>query len=153
MSTRPSALQDHLGYWLRLISHEVSGSFARRVESQGVSVAQWVVLRLLFDRKDCSLVELTEAVGIDKGAVSRMIDRLIKLGWVRREASAKSRREIVLSLTPKAIALVPRLAREADRNDEAFFGVLSAADRSHLHRIIRHLAATHLPDAGKPPLH
>jgi hypothetical protein len=40
-----ASLESHLGYWLRAVSNQVSGAFAARVETLGVSVAEWVVLR------------------------------------------------------------------------------------------------------------
>ena len=44
-----SALEAHLGYWLRFVSNHVSHAFKTKVEAQGVTVAEWVVLRWLFD--------------------------------------------------------------------------------------------------------
>ena len=35
----PSHLTSHLGYWLRHVSNHVSQAFARKVEQQGVTVA------------------------------------------------------------------------------------------------------------------
>ena len=75
MSTKTSSLEDHLGYWLRMLSNEVSACFAAKLESHGVTVAQWVVLRILFDQKNATVVEVAATLDIDKGAVSRMIDR------------------------------------------------------------------------------
>ena len=45
----PSELTTHLGYWLRLVSNHVSQAFARKLEGRGVTVAEWVVMRLLLD--------------------------------------------------------------------------------------------------------
>ena len=44
-----SDLTDHLGYWLRFVSNHVSQAFASRVAAHGVSVAEWVLMRQLFD--------------------------------------------------------------------------------------------------------
>ena len=152
MPNHISSLEDHLGYWLRLLSNAVSDSFARRLESRGVSVPQWVVLRLLFDREECSLGVLAGALDMDKGALSRMIDRLLKLGLVKREESAVSRRQVALSLTAKARALVPKLARAADENDRAFFGALSARQRTEFLHLIKLLVAARVGSNAKPPL-
>ena len=46
-----SNLQDHTGYWLRFVSNHVSQAFARAIEARGVSVAEWVVLRILFEKE------------------------------------------------------------------------------------------------------
>jgi DNA-binding MarR family transcriptional regulator len=152
MNPSPAALEDHLGYWLRLLSNEVSASFAQRLEVHGVSVAQWVVLRILFDRKGCSLAQLSSALDIDKGALSRMIDRLLKLGLAKREGNAGSRRKIALSLTRKAESLVPILAKEADRNDRNFFSVLTNCQRADFLKAIKLLLASRTDQPLKPPL-
>ena len=42
-----SALETHLGYWLRRVSNRVSGAFAQALHAKQVSVAEWVMLRHL----------------------------------------------------------------------------------------------------------
>ena len=41
----PSSLQSHVGFWLRFVSNHVSHAFKLKVETRGVTVAEWVVLR------------------------------------------------------------------------------------------------------------
>ncbi len=132
-----SRLEDHLGFWMRCASNRVSGAFAERLERHGVTPAQWVALRVLHDRPACTLQELAAAVGVDEGATSRMAVRLARRGWLGRAAVPGDRRAVHLSLTEAGRRLVPKLAREADRNDAAFFGVLSHADRKTLLRLVR----------------
>ena len=128
MSLHPSNLEDHLGYWLRCLSNFVSHSFASKLEVQGVSVAQWVVLRTLYDKKALSLNEAAEAVGVDKSSLSRMIDRLVQKELVMRQDGI-NRRTLKLMLTPTGRKLVPQLAKLADANDKAFFQSLPVKKR------------------------
>lgn len=128
----PSRLEDHLGYWLRCLSNLVSDSFAGRLEGHGVSVPQWVVLRCLFDVEASPLNELAREVGVDGGALSRMVERLVQKGLVSREADPADRRAVRIRLTDAGRKLVPVLAREADRNDAAFFCVVDADERARL---------------------
>lgn len=136
---RPSQLEDHLGYWLRCLSNLVSQGFAERLECHGVSVPQWVVLRCLFDAENASLNELASTVGVDNGALSRMVERLVQKGLIARGADPSDRRTVRLRLTEAGAKLVPTLAREADENDEAFFGVLVEEDRAKLLQTVRTL--------------
>ena len=139
MSKTPSQLEDHLGYWLRCLSNFVHRGFADRLERHGVSVPQWVVLRILRDREHTSLNELARAVGVDNGALSRMVERLVQKGLVHRGADPESRRAVRLGLTEAGKALVPVLAKEADENDAAFFEVLGDAGRRRLLATVRTL--------------
>lgn len=146
----PSGLEDHLGYWLRAVSNAVSVAFARNLEGAGVTVAEWVFLRALLDSSAIAPSHLAERMGMTKGAISRLADRLAAKGLVQRAANPDDARAQTLALTPRGRALVPRLSAIADRNDAAFFGVLSPADRSALGRLLRGIAAAH--GLTKPPL-
>ncbi len=44
-----SALEAHLGYWMRFVSNHVLHAFRLKVESHGVTMAEWVVMRALFE--------------------------------------------------------------------------------------------------------
>jgi DNA-binding MarR family transcriptional regulator len=145
----PSALSDHLGYWLRMVSNAVSQSFARKVEAQGVTVAEWVVLRVLFDHDGIAPSLLAEHMGMTKGAISKLADRLGDKGLISREVSDKGGRGHSLVLTTAGRRLVPRLARLADDNDAAFFQTLSDRERLQLEAILRKIASARAP--GRPP--
>jgi MarR family transcriptional regulator, lower aerobic nicotinate degradation pathway regulator len=124
-----SALEAHLGYWLRYVSNQVSHAFALKVTEKGVTVAEWVVLRELYDGEAMPSL-LAERLGMTRGAISKIADRLVGKGLIRRDASATDRRAQVLALTVGGRSLVPALAELADRNDEQFFGHLDAATQA-----------------------
>ncbi len=114
MSERPSQLEDHLGYWLRCLSNYVHQGFASRLERHDVTVPQWVVLRSLLDREHTSLNELARAIGVDNGALSRMVERLLQKGLVLRETDAGNRRAVRIGLTEAGKRWGPSLAGEAN---------------------------------------
>jgi DNA-binding MarR family transcriptional regulator len=146
MQKKPSALPDHLGYWLRKLSNAVSDSFARRLAIHEVSVPQWVMLRVLFDSASLPLKDIAARVEVDQGSLSRMVDRLIARGWVRREADAADRRTVAISLTWEG----RRLAAEADENEKVFFSGLSQPEREEFLRTIQALLALNDSDGRCP---
>ncbi|MGA7245246.1 MAG: MarR family transcriptional regulator, partial [Terracidiphilus sp.] len=48
-----SDLKDHVGFWMRGVSNHVSHAFSRMLQKSGVTVAEWVVLREMYDH-DCT---------------------------------------------------------------------------------------------------
>jgi len=148
----PNDLEAQMGYWLRKLSNQVSGAFAARVEKYGVSVAGWVVLRVLFDHDTLPLKDIVSQVGVDQGALSRMVERLMVRGLVIRKESPKSRREVAISLTQEGRKLVPKLAREADENDRAHFGHLSGRQRAELLSTIKTLLSLNDSDSATHPI-
>ena len=136
--SNPSHLHSHLGYWLRCLSNLVSSTFAERLAKKDISVPQWVVLRTLYDRRDVTLNEAADEVGVDKSSLSRMVERLVQRGLLSR-TEGKDRRSVGLALTPVAMKLVPQLAKLADENDEQFFHSLSAKQREAFVATIKQL--------------
>src|SRR5487761_1885508 len=107
-------LTAHLGYWLRYVSNHVSQAFARKVEANGVTVAEWVLMRRLLDEKAIAPSRLAERARMTRGAITKLADRLIAKSLLLRVAAPEARRAITLSLTPAGRALMPRLAALAD---------------------------------------
>lgn len=136
MPRRISALTDHLGYWLRLVSNHVSHSFARRLEGQGVTVAEWVVLRELYDVDALLPSRLAEAMGMTKGAISKLAERLLEKDLILRMAAPDDGRAQMLSLSAQGRRLVPELAALADDNDKDIFRHLAAAERAEFRRML-----------------
>lgn len=134
---RPSELHDHLGYWLRAVSNAVSHGFARRVEGEGVTVAEWVFLRVLYDVDRIAPSLLAERMGMTKGAISKLADRLLEKNLIVREANQDDKRAHKLGLTLTGRALVPRLADIADANDASFFEALTPNERKRLGEVLR----------------
>jgi DNA-binding MarR family transcriptional regulator len=143
MSEEPSVsdLSAHLGYWLRYVSNHVSRAFARKVERRGVTVAEWVLLRQLLDEEALPPSRLSERMGMTRGTVSKLADRLIAKRLLLRRANPEDARAQTLALTPKGRRLVPELAALADANDAEFFDHLTPADRAALLRILRGIVA------------
>ena len=140
----PAGLEDHLGFWLRFVSNQVSLGFQQRLVAQGVSVTDWVALRSLWPlAAGAPQTALGQVLGLTKGATSKVVTRLEGRGLVQRLPAAAAGRERVVALTPAGRQLVPRLAALADENDAHFFGHLPPAARQALRQTLEGLVAHH----------
>src|ERR1700743_285588 len=92
-------LESHLGYWLRRVSNAVSGAFARALQEKQTSGAEWVLLRELHKRGQAGPAGLADYLGMTRGAVSKIVDKLETKGWVRAGAKEGDSRYRLLSLT------------------------------------------------------
>lgn len=131
-----SDLTAHLGYWLRYVSNHVSQAFARKLEAHGVTVAEWVLMRQLLEQEAIAPSRLAGRMGMTRGAISKLSERLIAKSMLVRAADPEDGRAQTLSLTPAGRALVPELAALADANDDEFFAHLAPKDRAALLRIL-----------------
>jgi DNA-binding MarR family transcriptional regulator len=144
MTRSISGLEDHLGYWLRFVSNHASQAFTAKVETEGVTVAEWVVLREMFDHSSVNPSQLAERLALSRGAVSKLIDRLVAKELVAKQlgkaipSNADGRYQTV-ELTTAARMLVPKLAKLADKNDSEFFGHLSTKQKAELVLLLKEI--------------
>lgn len=146
---RPSSLEAHLGFWLRFVSNHVSQAFATKLAGRGVTVAEWVVLRDLYERDTVAPSTLADSLNMTRGGVSKLVERLCARSLVIRENGPGDQRYQQLRLTDAGRELVPELAALADQNDAEFFGHLTPADRQQLQatleEIVRRRQLTNIP--------
>ena len=141
--TGVAPLDAHLGYWLRFVSNHVSHAFSQRLAAREVTVAEWVLLRQLHDHEAAAPSDLAAQLGLTRGAVSKLAERLVAKTLVARRAETGDRRYQALSLTPAGRALVPELAALADVNDAAFFGHLSPDERAAITAAMQEIVRRH----------
>ncbi len=137
------ALHAHLGFWLRLVSNQVSGRFARLLEDHGSSVSEWVALCALAEQHHTTHATLVQALGMTKGAASKIVTRLEEKGLARRQPAKTGARGQTLQLTRRGRALLPKLAALADQNEAHFFGHLAASEHAALMNSFRDLVRHH----------
>lgn len=138
-----SRLEDHAGYWLRYVSNHVSHAFAKKVEAQGVTVAEWVLLRQMLVIGTANPSQLADALGMTRGAISKLIDRLCRKNLATRLASENDRRYQTVELTASGRKLAPKLADLADANDREFFGHLKGKDKIWLITLLQDMVRQH----------
>lgn len=134
-----SDLTDHTGYWMRMVSNAVSQEFARKVADEDVTVAEWAFMRALYGSEPMLPSVLAGKMGMTKGAISKLADRLATKGLVVRNESMQDKRTHSLSLTVEGRTKLPVLARLADENDAKFFGVLTTEEHEALDRVLKTL--------------
>lgn len=72
---------------------------------------------------------MADKLGLTRGAISKLAERLIATGLATRTTHASDGQALTLALTRKGRSLVPKLAVLADQNDAEFFDHLTAQER------------------------
>lgn len=142
-NTTPSALEDHLGFWMRFVSNQVSARFESELAAHDVSVTEWVALRALYSEAIVTHAGLIDALGMTKGAASKVISRLEAKALLTRDFVDGGAREQVLNLTAAGRRLVPKLSKVADQNEDYFFSHLGDKKRQALIADLQGLVAHH----------
>jgi len=118
---RISAIESQVAYWVHYVGYRVAHEFRLRARQYGVTAAEWVVLRVLFD-EDFKPTHLALRLGQTRGTISRLGARLEAKGLLHRDKSLSDRRSQLLTLTGLGRTLVPMLAAVADETNARNFG-------------------------------
>ncbi len=133
-------LDTHLGYWLRRASNQISHALSVQLEDKGVTLAEWVVLRELYDG-DRRPSALADKLGLTRGAISKLAERLVANLMITQQVDTEDGRGQMLALTGLGRSIVQVLTVIVDENEKEFFGDLDPGTRalmlSTLREIIR----------------
>jgi DNA-binding MarR family transcriptional regulator len=116
---------------LVLASFTVIALLSRVAAEHDLSLTQVRVLAILRDREP-TMAELADYLGLERSSVSGLIDRAVKRGLVRRDASEDDGRAVRVSLTPDGRRLASAGAQEVGELLEPMTGRLSQAERNRL---------------------
>jgi DNA-binding MarR family transcriptional regulator len=139
MPAAPDPLSPPLGHLLRSVSDHISHAFCRKLAKWEVNSAEWAILRDLHRYDSVIPSALATRLGMTRGTISKLVDRLTTKGLVTRTVNETDRRYQVLALTMHGRALVFRLSGLAEGNDDEFFGHLKPGQREMLETIMRNI--------------
>jgi DNA-binding MarR family transcriptional regulator len=134
-SERVSVVEAHLGYWLHYVSYHVCHELCLRLQKFGVTAAEWIVLRALYEGAAMPS-RLASRLGVTRGAISKLAARLDAKELISREQCPSDRRAQLLTLTVFGRVLVPSLAALADQVDARNFAGMDRASRQTIRQVM-----------------
>ena len=99
---------------------------------EGLAPSHGDILWALFKNRSLSMKQLAEIIDRDKSTVTALVNKLIKLGYVRKTPDATDSRVLRISLTKKGEGLQDTLVDISGRLLEKFYKNLSEKERNDL---------------------
>jgi DNA-binding MarR family transcriptional regulator len=117
---------------------------ARIVETNGITLQQYNVLRILRGARGepLSALEITDRLIEDTPGVSRLLDRLVAKGLVRRERSAQDRRMLECVITDRGLQILAGLDDAVNRADAEVLKALTVRELTALSRLLARVRHT-----------
>jgi DNA-binding MarR family transcriptional regulator len=133
-------LDQFIPFRLSVLSNVVSMNIARAYAREfDLSIPEWRVLAVLARYPDLSAVEVAERTVMDKVAVSRAVQSLLKARRLVRTYDQGDRRRSMLRLSTSGRSVYTRVAPLALAYEKKLLATLSAADRQTLDRLMTQL--------------
>jgi DNA-binding MarR family transcriptional regulator len=105
-------------------------------ENENVTLAQYRTLVVLQSRGPQSAQNLAAELGVAPSTVTRMCDRLVAKGLVKREAVAENRREVRVLVTPAGADIVGAVSRRRRRELRRIVSAMTDRERGTLVRAL-----------------
>lgn len=71
-----------------------------------ITIDQWLVIKCILENPTITQHELSELVFKDNASVTRIIDLLIKAGYLEKETNPEDRRKLMLHVTKEGEAII-----------------------------------------------
>ena len=134
-STGPTV---HAVFRLSRMHRTMAGHLLRDL---GLAPGQELLLLQLWDRDRCSQTDLVERLGIDPSTVTKMLQRLERDGWVRREPSPDDGRVTLVTLTAAGRELQTAVTGIWRQLEHESVKTLTDQERAALLRLLRKVEA------------
>lgn len=132
-----SSLQQETQLNLLRTSAQLLREFVPLFESEGLSVSQYNVLRILQGvGKPMQIYQIGELLISPQADISRLIERMAKAELVMRNRSEEDRRVVWVCLAPKGKVVLKRLAAPVDQLHRSQFQTLSRQELATLNSLL-----------------
>jgi DNA-binding MarR family transcriptional regulator len=117
--------------------------------NEGISQSQYNILRILRGArpKPAKISEIADRMITRDPDVTRLVDRLIKQGLVRRERDSEDRRVVLVEITAKGLQMLSRLDEPAGEYTEGAMAGLNTQQLRALDTLLNEVRAAIRPIA------
>jgi len=128
-----------LGFHVRLAQLRLFADFAAAVDDPALTPLLAGALFVIAANPGTNQRDLAGLLAADPSTMVRLIDQLVKRGWVIRETAERDRRNTVPRVTPQGSAMLEHLSSAIRSSEDRVAARLSARERKTLITLLRRL--------------
>ena len=132
---------DPLGRHLVFTAKAVREGFEQTLAAAGGSMGTWIVLSVLSGDGGHSQTMLASRMQVEGATITHHVDRLEKLGLVRREIDPEDRRVRKIELTPEGARLHKQLLSAAKEFEGSLLAGIGERQQAELRRTLDRIQA------------
>ena len=140
-----SKFADKVNEVMPIIAREFLKQKVGKLFKVKLTMPQVIVLNMLARHGESKMTDLAHFINVTTAAMTGVVDRLVRDGYVKRASDPKDRRIIRIGLTARGSGLVDDIAAERKRMITRVFGMISQAERDNYLKILMHIRE-HLKD-------
>jgi DNA-binding MarR family transcriptional regulator len=130
---------DSVGFLMHQAVQAMRRHIDQRMAALGLTAAQWHPLWRIRLEGTVGARELAQSTGVDPGAMTRLVDRLVAKGLVERVRGRGDRRTVELTLTAAGRAVADKVPAELAAVNNAFLRDFDEAEWLQLRGLLRRM--------------
>jgi DNA-binding MarR family transcriptional regulator len=136
-------IDDYLLYLMAGASFAISGELHEELRRRGISVPVWRVLGSLIGSTGETVTGLAECCLLQQPTMTKLLDRMVRDGLVRRAQDQRDRRVVRVALTPRGELLAQDLATAAKQHEAEVLARYPAPEAQAIKDLLRGILARH----------
>jgi len=104
-------VQERLGFLITQASWAIRGHMVRYIRSLGLELTpeQWIAINWLWSHRSVCQQELAQAMHKDKANITRVVNSLVKQGYLSRQPDPQDGRKHLLQLSPSGVKVMTEI--------------------------------------------
>ena len=131
-----SEFADEVSEIIPTISREFYKQQTNEFFKMRITLSQFVVLDILVRDGETRMTDLARLINVTTAAITGVVERLVKSGYVERISDPADRRIIKVRHTSKGGKIVQSVAGQRKKVISRMFGIISQAEREEYLRIL-----------------
>jgi len=129
-------MDESLGFILNKTALASKAGFNRLIKNYEISPEQWSVIFRVVQNEKIGQKELADSTYKDQGNLTRMIDKLVEKGYLRKKLHESDRRAVELIATPKSKTLVKEIVPISSMHNEQLTKDFTQEDKLKLTELL-----------------
>ncbi len=134
-----SEFSDKLNEIMPVISREFLKHQTGEFYKAKITLSQFMVMDILHRHTESRMTDLARFINVTTAAVTGIIDRLVRDGYVKRQSDSRDRRIIKVSLTAEGNSVVQKMIERRKQVTRKIFGIITEEEREAYLKILEHV--------------
>ncbi|CAB3642414.1 MarR family winged helix-turn-helix transcriptional regulator [Achromobacter pestifer] len=135
-----------LGFMVTSVRNSIHDALERELAPYELTTPQYVVLNCLAKGWGRTLSDFCRVLAYDSGAMTRLLDRIVAKGFIRRVENESDRRSYLIELTESGQAMLPQALAATEVAMGRLLAGFSEDDADTLHKLLSRLLVNAVAD-------
>ncbi len=135
----PDLLEDCFIFLAAKVYQKAHSNFKKQLQQYDLTPMRHLVLEALWNEEGLTAGEIARRLVLDNATLSGVIDRMVKTGWIVKQADPDDKRAMQIFLTPKAKEMKSPILKERIKANEESLSPLSLEEKVFLKRLLKDL--------------